>query len=688
MTAQQFDTLDVLRLEVRGDPAPGAVSNALANPAPHLGAWGWLTPLANTAIRTDSTNGFGFDFFTTVGQAAFFESEFVPVKPGATHARFSFVRKLGTSNLIGVRGRVVYYDAAQAQIGQSAQSAIVTADATVGSLGSTAMTGGTKFVKLRYDVYRSGGNLNANDFVVTDFQQLFLGTAAELASPDLKIDDGWVDVLGPTHEIAVERSELNLGTLTATILDSSLDPSQDDLIRKGKAVRLVADLPSSSDPEPLFVGTVRGAKVTYDLTEPDASKRARIQLLATDQAQPLANTTRSEGVAQIDELPYVLEGCGVAWNVNGNAGQILATPAVASRNDSAKAIDQVAITRDSALGYAWFDRRGAVEVWDAADLTAEFGDPVVAIDEDVYNPDVVIDFDTERCINIVNVKYLRHDPATGESAEVAYGPYVDELSRSLWGDHSADYTVHGLVEDATSLEAYAAAILAANATPQRRILECTLPFNTVDEVEENGLRDLYDLVALSNSTVAVSHESRVTKITHRITPGKWLMTLGFTVDGGVAQPQVTPDIPPRPSTWWPEVRMLYGNPATDCPPDFLPMTGAAFDPLIYPELAAHLGAAVTPDMTDKFPIGAGTKALGTSGGTPTKPVPVHTHPISNTAHTGNNTSAGGSTQARVSTLDGTVQGTHNHGGNTGAAAGAAFDVMNPWRAIFFIIRAR
>lgn len=197
--------------------------------------------------------------------------------------------------------------------------------------------------------------------------------------------------------------------------------------------------------------------------------------------------------------------------------------------------------------------------------------------------------------------------------------------------------------------------------------------------------------------------ARITRVTHRITGEKWLTTFGFTTEGGVAQPQVTPSPPaPRPSTWWPEMKMLHGAKSM-CPPDFLVMDGSAFDVATYPELAAHLislglASGVLPNMTDVFPIGAGTKAVQTTGGNPTKPVPPHvhpgaghTHPIpTETMNTAANTTITGAATRVVGPAD------HSHGGatgaasagNTGAASGAAFDVMPPWRATYFIIRAR
>lgn len=689
MSRQQFVTADVLRLEVQGDPAPGTLTNLIPNPSGRFGAWGWLSPLANTAVRNLFT---GLNIYTSVAQATYVETELLPLPTGATQVRGAFTRG-AASNLIGLRGRAVFYDADGVQIGQTAQTALITADNASTQLAATGITGGAKFAKWRLDMYRSGGNPAANDSVSVTNVVLVAGTAAQVGVAILQLDDGWVDVLGPTHEIVVERAELDLGTLTATILDADLDPSQSGTIRKGKRVQLVAEIFGQT--EELFTGEVLKATVAYDLTAAPA-KRARIQLTAVDQAQVLGNVKRPDGVAAIDELPFIFEGCGVAWNVNGSSGHALAAPVIVSRNENASAIDQVAITRDTALGYAWFDRFGVVQVWDSGDLDASGGIPLTEAD---YNPDVSVDYDTERCINYVTVKYLRLDPSTGETEEVAYGPYTDEKSRRDFGTQAAEFTVHGITEDAATFETYAAAVLAANATPAVRINEATVPVLTEDDMDDWAVRDLYDLMEVSSATLGIAHDSRITKLTHRITPDKWLVTFGFTVEGGVAQPQVTPSPGPsggktlsellRPVG---EVTQWYGTLA-QVPEGWLAMVGGTFDPATYPKLYAHLGANTLPDMTDVMPIGAGTKALGTSGGSATKTlaaanVPAHSHPLTSRSTA---TAFGAASAVARPSATGVLDpaGSINTGQNASGTGGNPnpFDVMNPWRALYFLIRA-
>lgn len=505
MTRQEFHTVDVLRLEVENDPPPGAVRNTVPNPDGKLGGWGWLSPVEDTVVTGDPAHPNTLLMRTNVAQSGvYFTTEPIPAKAGATHTSMGFGRDSGVST-VGVSGRVDFLDAAGALISSTASTSVLTGTNVSASLLSQAIPAGTAYLQIRLALTRGGASaLNASDSVNVEAVELYQGTAGELAVPT--IENGWTDILGPTHEITVERVELDLGVLTASIRDASLDPSQADTIRTGKPIRL--RIPGGGAVpgigtlgELLFAGTIRNAQVSYDLAHPDANKRAQISLSAVDQAQPLANTTRPDGMAAVGELPAVFEGCGVPWNVNGNNGHTATTPVVVSRNENASAMDQVAITRDSNHAYAWFSREGVVNVWDAATLAAS-GPPVwgTPLDENAYNPGISMDYDTDRCINHVTLKYLRIDPVTGETEEVTYGPYTDDASRARWGTHAAEFTVHGITEDAATLAAYAAEILVANATPAVRINEVTVPINRLADITEWAVRDLYDLVTLTPPT--------------------------------------------------------------------------------------------------------------------------------------------------------------------------------------------
>lgn len=349
----------------------------------------------------------------------------------------------------------------------------------------------------------------------------------------------YVNVIGPTHSINVKRDELNVGTLSAEILDASLDPSQFNLVRPGKRVRLMALNSSTATWEPLFTGKALKGTTAYDARKrPTDPKRARIVLTATDAASTLAQITRKASVSTIALLPYLLEGCGVPWNVNGSGNQVGTATTLAS-SDNASALDQVAITRDSALGYAWVDRRGVLNAWDRAQISTTVA---ATLSESVYS-DVSIDYDTDRCINVVNVKLRRVNAATGQTVEIPYGPYVDQASIDQWNAHEATFTVVGITDSDAAAAAYAAPILAANATPAVRVNAVSIPIrDAVDVVSSRALLDLFDLVTVSNTNAGISQNMRVTDLEHQIEDGKWMLHLGFTVTGSASSPQAAPPI--------------------------------------------------------------------------------------------------------------------------------------------------
>lgn len=676
--SQEFLTTDVLRLEVQ--EAWADLINMVENPSGEFGSWGWgfkghTAPVAG-GIRVTSINSGGNTAASTRDFA-------VPVVTGAgtsVRARVTLLSApTGNAQL-----RVAFYD--------SSGNAISTVDvADPGgayphqvNVPATTVPSGTVAVQLIVSAAPTGG---PPAFQKVEFGSAVMvyGATAAVTAASMEVEPAWVDVLGPTHAIDTDRDELEQGTLRATVISSTYDPATNDLIHPGHGCRLRALIDGTW--ELLFRGALQDPSVAYELKNPTLpdEKRTVISLVANDPAAVLANTPRPDGVGTIDELRAVLLDAGVPWNVNGStAGIDPSTAVVVSRNENATALDQLAITRDSVLGYAWVDREGIVQAWDAASLPT-----VVAadLDESDYS-DLDVGFDLSKVFNVVLVKVQRINPGTGETEEVTFGPYVDEDSARRWRRRQATFTVQGI--DEASVPAYAKAILDANANPAKRVNSLTLPVRTITELEAHVLRDLYDLVTVSNARAAlVDSPGRVTSVKQVITSeggGRWSVTLGFTTDGGVATPLVTPSPPPlggktlaqllRPIG---EVTMWFGAKA-DCPAGWLVMDGTPI-PAEYTSLIALVGPNL-PNMTDRFPIGAGSKALGTSGGAASvtlnaNHLPPHTHPITR------QTTAGSTTAVAL-------------GGNTAAGTGATtanattntpVDILNPWRSLWFIIRA-
>lgn len=384
--------------------------------------------------------------------------------------------------------------------------------------------------------------------------------------PGVVVPVPFQNILGPTSQITVDREELNVGSMSVKLFDAVLDPTQSDLIQMGRRVRLVTT-PAEGDPQVLFAGKIFTGSVAYHLLRPDEAKRAEVTLTATDPINALANTSQREGVGALADLPHVLEPAGVPWSVNGDGNQV-ADPDVVAYNDNASVLDQVAVTRDSVLGYAWVDRNGVLQAWDRGELDATVA---ADLDEDDYTADLDIDFDLDSLVNSVTVTVWKIIATTGASEPVTFGPYVHAESFRKYGERAQEFVVQGVdASDTAAIQEYAEQILNANALPRLRVNELALPIagDRVDEPQlDRALLDLYDLVSVANERAGIDEAARVTRIHHEITAtstgGKWLMTLGFTADGSVAPATAVPSPPPGVGQVVEDVRGGYNGSLQD-----------------------------------------------------------------------------------------------------------------------------
>lgn len=493
MARQTFRTTDVLRLDVENTPTGlvNLVQNPNGNYDGYASSYGWVTPTAGTSLVGTITSGlWNLQYLQGATTGGLFYTEPMPCAAG----RYIAAQFKWTSGGNPATMQWEWLNSAGAVISSTATTSVSsTAAMPTGTLNWYAPVqapSGTTKARLRFNIT---GTLNAS--IGCHIWSVAVATAATSgaltqATVNLTLPTAtYTNVLGPTHTINVKRDELNVSTLTAEILDATLDPSQSDLVRPGKRVRLMAYV-SGTNWQPIFTGKVINAKTKYNLKQPGA-KQARITLTAVDAASTLAQARRDDGVATVAALPYVLEGAGVPWSTNGSGNQV-PSATVVTNNANATAIDQVAIVRDSVLGYAWVDRRGFIQVWDRANMPSAIA---ATLKENAYS-DLQLDYDTDRCINTVTVKLRRVNVSNGATVEVVYGPYVDQSSIDLWGAHSAEFTVQGITDSDAAASAYAAQILAVNATPVVRLNTATLPIATTTDVATKALLDLCDLVTV------------------------------------------------------------------------------------------------------------------------------------------------------------------------------------------------
>lgn len=352
-------------------------TNVVPNPSFETNTTGWTGLFGTTIARVVTTSPHGTALLraTAAGKFARFESGLISITGGIDYTLSTQTRGVTTTrptNLV-----LTWYDAAGVVLRSSTSSSIGTGTFASLSLVSTAPANATQ-ARITANVTANGPDITGEQFYFDAFQlesgfgvrPFIVGT---LANQFLGVVDyGYTNIIGPTHEIKIVREGLNVGTLNATILDTSLDPSTADLIRPGRKCRLMVFSDGSGTWEPLYTGKINEADVTYDLKATDPNKVSRIFISAVDNTATLANTSRPDGVGTIAALPYVLEGAGVPWNVNGNGNQV-SSAVVVSNNDNASALDQIAITRDSKSGYAWIDRNNVLQAWDPASINPDPG---------------------------------------------------------------------------------------------------------------------------------------------------------------------------------------------------------------------------------------------------------------------------------------------------------------------------
>lgn len=147
---------------------------------------------------------------------------------------------------------------------------------------------------------------------------------------------------------------------------------------------------------------------------------------------------------------------------------------------------------------------------------------------------------TKEVINEVMVMWLRSNPATGETQEIPYGPYRDATSAATYRPRRRTFTLHGMTESPSSIAAFAAAVLAANATPVKRVKSLVMPVTDDRSLRHAVTLDLYSLVEITYTGI-VTAQYRITSIHHSISAdGAWLVTYGFGLEGQAAPAAAAP----------------------------------------------------------------------------------------------------------------------------------------------------
>lgn len=374
----------------------------------------------------------------------------------------------------------------------------------------------------------------------SDSETKTVTTTAPPAAPvnlmtDLKIEvetstGVWTDITGPSKSASINRADSEPGTLQVEVLDANLDPRKSASIRLGKAVRIRAKI--NSVWRAIYTGQLDNVEVDEDPLAKQA-QRVNVKLSALDNTSVLANTTESRGVGTINHLRWVI-GSAVPFRINGQT-TTLSTGTIVARNENASLWDQILVTRDSNLGYAWVDMDNRLNVYDAASMDSSIK---ASLTPQVYR-EIDVDFALDQIINSVVVNWRRYNIGTETAVDVAYGPFEDASSVSQWGRRQATFTVQGATEVEANIAAFAQDVLSRNAAAEVRARSVSIIIATTNQLALARDIELNSRVSVTHPDATVQ-ELRVVGIQHSIEPTRWTMTLELAKPLALTPPSVTP----------------------------------------------------------------------------------------------------------------------------------------------------
>lgn len=393
-------------------------------------------------------------------------------------------------------------------------------------------------VRVVFEHYSTTGGVPATAGQELIFRDVKLGVAATAVAALAVVDRGvWRDDLkGPHSSIKITRRPMQLATVAASLKPDQLPVGVDPVVKPGVAYRLKIGANQLGE---------------FELTERDSEDSTTKPIPLTtlegaDAGRALALRKESRvtevtfGIPPLAPLWEAFSDSDIPWRINGSAatGQGLEGEG-AGVNLNMTAIDQIVLARDmNAPAYAWVDRLGRGNVADLAHLSAV---PAAVLTEAHYSQ-LVTGFDMDSCFNIVTVKRI-----AGGEVETGSGidelTYTDYASVEEWGEQPVTVKI---TNTSNAYDTVAQQLLDLNKDPVFQVLTVRIPLHKINNLAI-ALLDLYDLVTVQNTAMGIDQDLRVTFIEHEIKPlrsgSKWIMTLGFSVEGIAAIPQVLPEPP-------------------------------------------------------------------------------------------------------------------------------------------------
>lgn len=352
-----------------------------------------------------------------------------------------------------------------------------------------------------------------------------------------------VEVFGDiSGRISTKRGPLDTSTMSFQLVGDTYDPLQSDILTPGKRVQLRLTDPTTGEVEPLFTGTI---------TDPLLAEYP----LRNRQVVPITKVTCVDPLPRFAATPHPNGAYG--WRGIRDILETVPSPSLVQSDDpvtepddlpywidKASVVDHVVIVRDTWQAYAWIDRRGILRLMSrgAIEEGGWYLPPrTFFVDESNFLASMTPSYSSERLINTIRIKALRH--IGDQSEEWNYGPYIDAESRTKRGPREATFTVSTdptLVYGDNAFDAYAAEILARSSVPE--LLFSPVPFHILKLTDlAHASADLMDVFAITSPAAGfVDAPHRAWSIGHEITVDSWTMTAEFEREYETQTPTQTP----------------------------------------------------------------------------------------------------------------------------------------------------
>lgn len=354
-----------------------------------------------------------------------------------------------------------------------------------------------------------------------------------------------VEVFGDiSGGIRTFRGPLDASTMSFQLKGDAYDPLQTDVLTPGKRVQLRLLIDSTTgEVEPLFTGTIADPVLAeYPLRNRQIVPITKVTCV--DALPRFAATPHANGAYGWRGIRDILEAVPSPSLVQSDA-PVTEPSDVPFWIDEASVLDHVVIVRDTWQAYAWIDRRGVLRLMSRGAVEDPSGwswpPRTFAVDESNFQASMTPSYNSERLINTIRIKALRH--IGDQTEEWNYGPYLDAESRTKRGPREATFTVSTdpyTVYGDDAFDTYAADILARSSVPE--LLFSPVPFRIRKLTDlAHASADLMDLFNITSPAAGyIDKPHRAWTISHEITVSWWTMTVEFEREYETQTPTLTP----------------------------------------------------------------------------------------------------------------------------------------------------